>query len=393
MDEAGFVGAATAGVGSLRALDQAVAQSNTNFATLTRTAGGLIVPMHALAAANGPTASMFLQGTQILPQLAQRFENLTRSTASQASAQNQLGGATKSVTTSLKAMESLFLIFGGQVAPQLTAGVLTLTTSMNALRATAATTGASIASIGVAGLGVVGIMATMSAAVDLARAKLAEGDSETNLMATLRKQAASMASQVRDLFAQGKLGKEEAISLQVQLDKNTIPDLEKALEGVRRRVREVLGPKFDVKAIDQFEAIERRTKADGMKGRERVTAELDIAVIEFTNQIWDIGKAAGKTSGELNALINEFANNLRPKLEEQFLPKAAAATSVNFDTPIRPPNVTSIEKMGFVFSSGMNRSSTDSSRDIATNTRRTYEVLKTIADRAPASNNLSFANQ
>ena len=56
-----------------------------------------------------------------------------------------------------------------------------------------------------------------------------------------------------------------------------------------------------------------------------------------------------------------------------------------------PPNVTDIEKIGFVFNNGISR--TDHQRDIATNTRRTYEILKTIADRSGTSSTVSFANQ
>ncbi len=54
------------------------------------------------------------------------------------------------------------------------------------------------------------------------------------------------------------------------------------------------------------------------------------------------------------------------------------------------PNVSAWEKIGLVFNNGTSR--TDHQRDIASNTRRTYEILKQIAERGSGSTP-TFANQ
>lgn len=116
---------------------------------------------------------------------------------------------------------------------------------------------------------------------------------------------------------------------------------------------------------------------------------------ESMNPYWDqLQKIRSELMGNttdtnLVPFVNWVTNlhNLLPKATVDLPGKDGKKEKFSFN----PPNVTDIEKIGFMFNNGISRS--DYQRDIATNTRRTYEAIQTLAGRVGQSNNNSFSNQ
>lgn len=317
--------------------------------------------------------------------IAQKAARTSAPLTSSANSVRALERGARSTTASLRAMENVFAAFGGQLAPQMTAGILTVSSSMQALKATATATGASLASIGVAAGGAVAILATLTVAIDYAKAKLAEGDSESNLIQSLRQQADALQKQIQDLARNGKLTKDEAIGLQVKLAlaPNAVQELESALRDVRKRLRDVLP--LPTETLDSLDAIKRRVAADNLSGRDRVTAELDISVIEFTKNLENVlGGRGDLKDSEFQNLINDFARGRRKQLEEQFFPDLnssdkTTAEKVNRVRTNAPDNLTGLERLGLIINSGAGGGrASDPGFVTAENTRQMLAVNKQI---------------
>jgi len=299
-------------------------------------------------------------------------QGFTRGTANASAAIHQLHNDTRTATTSLHAMENVFSIFGSHLAPQLTDGIMTITSQLHALRAAATASGMSFGALGLAGLGLIGILATVSAGIDAVKAKVAEAKSGTALVESLVGNRDELLKVIQKLYGHGKLSQDEAITLQVRLAlaPNSADELSAAIASVSKRIREVQGPHIDPKGLAGMNEIAARVRADGLSGKDRVQAELDIAVVGFTAKVDQLGKATGYTAKEIEDLTNRFASQERNKLEAQFLGVDDKADKArNFGAPAG----SALERIGFVMNGG---GRADPARDTANNTRAMHTEQK-----------------
>lgn len=328
----------------------------------------------------------------VLERTATAFKNVNNAAGQSANgldankaANKKLNETAQGTNASLRALESIFMIFGGQVAPQMTGGILTVTSGMTALKATATATGLALGTIGAAALGAVGILATLSSAVDLARAKLAEGASETSFFETMNLQAEKLRNRVVELFEAGLFGEEEAINLQVQLDKNSADDLQASIKAVIARVREV-DPAFNLKAKNEFNSIQERVATDSLSGPERIQAELGISLRDFEKKILPLAETVGASGEEISKILHDFRTNRLNELEKQFGPQGESASggrsSGGSSRRGESQNLTGLERLGLMISTGAGggMNANDPARQTATNTQQLVTLTRNLVN-------------
>lgn len=346
-------------------------------------------------------------GVKTLTATAQAFQNVNNSAATATTplrtneqVTKSLGQAAQGTRASLAAMQNTLAIFGGTVAPQVSGAVLLVTSQLTMLKATATATGLSMTTLGIAGAGLATSLYAVSKAIEeYNKMRDAQGqakDSARNEIESLeaRRKKYIELSKTAEMF--GTMSRSEMSDLMHGvLDAGSPEEQARALDKWGKRLKEIGAMPMSPDQQNKQEAYQNTLRMFEAKAQGGDAAAREQIYQEAGRQLKEAFANSDSTRPfePLRQAIIAARDQALAELDKKNPAAPAATNPFNFDTPLRQPNVTSIEKMGFVFSSGMNRSSTDSSRDIATNTRRTYEVLKTIADRAPAANNLSFANQ
>ncbi len=361
-------GRATAGINS----------ANVALNNMGRTLAGLIVPMNAVNLAQGPAASFWIQGNQMLPGLAAKFDALRGKTSRAAGGMHELAAGTKATQVSLRAMETTLAMFGGQVAPQLSAGILTVTTSLNAMRAAAAATGLSLGAIGgsaiIALASVAAVSTSIGKYIEMRDAQTEAENSAGNRESSIKSKTEEYKKMLAMAVTFERISKEEAArwmvgfdipgeSLDVQHNRNL---------GLGKRLREsgMMPPsQAETNALEIYLTMLRKNRAENTSEKAAAREQIYQETSKALKDAFDVSKAARQDPEKLRQAI--MANRDR-KLGE--LDKEDKAKDKEGGMQRPTASLTSWEKIGAVFRNGSG--GLDPNRETAINTRLMHNELK-----------------
>lgn len=286
--------------------------------------------------------------------------------------------AARSINSAIAGIASQAAMFAGPTAQSLVYPVLffgkelkTLSATMKALKITAYEAGGTVA-------GLIAIIATWSSAYGAAKAALNATATENATVETLNSMANQLMEQIVELAQKGKLGKEEAINLQVKLTlaPNSIEKLAPAVRAVQDRLREIVGVAPDKDALTQLNRLEAELRVKSKTGRDRAIAELDLEIPDLINKASALAEKSKQEFGPIKALIDAYGASRVQQINEQFSPR------VSGDAGFRAPdNLTGLERIGLVLNGGGGgsndhaRSTADNTRALVTEARRTNQLL------------------
>lgn len=302
-----------------------------------------------------------------------------------------LNNTIKSTNTSLRAMENLMGTFGSQMAPQYANAVITVTSSLTALKTTAAAANVSMLQLGAAGAVILGVSLSLDLVSDQ-YGKMLNRLEEARGLTALQHQIPRALNSLTQAFKEGKVSVAEYEKQLVSLSKANGPaQLHKLLTQTRAMADR--GVYRDAKTIDARQGFS--LKMEGLEAQlemnpfERQRKE---AVLDFKREALVLQKEAlaAKVSfsdfmGPLEARLNNKLESINSQEQAAAAPKAAAPKA----TTLRATPVTELERIGFVFNRG-GFAATDFNRETAQNTKLIAQYTKQMAEKATDNN---FANQ
>lgn len=360
-------GRATAGINS----------ANAALNNMGRTLAGLIVPMNAVSLATGPSASFWIQGNQLLPGLADKFDALRGKTSRAAGGMHELAAGTKASQVSLRAMETTLAMFGGQVAPQLSAGILTVTTSLNAMRAAASATGFSLGAIGGSALIALASVAALSTAIgkylEMKEAQSAAENSAANRESSIKSKTEEYKKMLAMAVTFERISKEEAARWMVGFD---IPGESLDMQhnrnlGLGARLREtgMMPPsKTETNALEVYLMMLRKNRAEATSEKAAAREQIYQETHKALKEAFEVSKAARQDPETLRKAI--MANRDR-RLAEVDKEDPAPESPSRF---LAAPTGSALERIGFVMQNG--RNGNDAGRETAVNTRLMFTEQK-----------------
>lgn len=231
------------------------------------------------------------------------------------------------------------------------------------------------------------------AALETAKAKMRELATEKNTRATLDSIATRLQKQILELNALGKLSDKEAVQLQVRLalEGGTVEKLSAAIKEVQAKLRPVVGVTLNKDAMADLIGLTNELKARTKTGKDRAVAELDIEMSDMLGRLSALATKAGVSFERLQPVFDAYAKQRTTEVNQQFSPDKTTSLG-GLGGRGYQPEVTSLERMGFVFNGRGGGLATDHAQRTADNTNRTVKELQKTNALLEKKGGDSFAN-
>ena len=306
----------------------------------------------------------------------------------------ETGKQVLSTTNALRSMSGMFVLLGGQVAPQFAAAMMTIQMGFQSIRLGAEAAKVSIGTFaarlaGMAGAAAAPVLGGLAIGA-IGYQMNQERWNEEETFAGLQKQKTALMAKIQDLMSRGKLSGKDGVGMTVGLilASGSVEALAEKIKTVGDRL---VGIEVD-KAIARgflmdLNRLDATLSAQALTGKARAMAELDIEAADLRNKADALAKGAGVPLGDTESRIDAYVKQRVSAINEQFTDEKGRSPATS---TFKRPQFSALERMGFVFE-GAARSE-QPQRDTATNTRRTNEILGRIENKLTPSATGNFGN-
>jgi len=255
--------------------------------------------------------------TQELQQLNQTFQQTALHSGRANSQFHELHLASRALKSSFHEVHEVGILMSAHMAPELTAGLMSVSTGMHALRAIGIATGASLGVVGAALGGLIAILFSVTEgwhALHAAEQQRTSQEGLLNQQFDLRKR---LLLQIRELDRGGQLSHEEALRMGTKLLQSPEEDMGLHIASVQKRLREVVGTTEQEEAINKLRDLRDKMATETLDDYAKERAQAFQLFNERMEQILALKAAAGNklTDDQLKLERSVAAQALNAQLE------------------------------------------------------------------------------
>lgn len=364
------------------------------FQNLGRSTASAVQPLQSLNATMAQSETLWIAQVGMSQRLQGQLATITNNF-------NRVGGATATMTNELKAgtasaraLGNVMILFGGSVAPQYTAGIMTVTTGFQAMSAAAKAAGVTIGAIAAPVAGAIAVLAGLAYALNTLGdewGKMQNRINDHQALGDLQYQIPKVLSSLQKAVAERKVSPEEYDKMFAAMTNADNPaKLAELMTQARKMAsRGKLNPEI-VNARNEanlrLDEMAAASTSDPFEKRRQQ------ANIQAKRDIQELVALAEKANLNSSDLVGPREAQLKAELDQINKEESESKLSGPKNRGAGPISVTSLERIGLVLNGGRNvndfsRSTADNTRAMLAEQKRTNQILSN-----PTTNN-NFANQ